>query len=549
MSQQLSVDSNGQHPLSFTLRDLAAIGFRRKRVLAFCFCGILVGVILAAFAMPAEYKAQTKLLVKKGRMDPVVTPEQTAPIMFRDTVTEEELNSEVELIESDDLLRQVVIDCGLDRRKSLFGLLDRWQGDQARIANAVRRLRSGLVVEVIKKTNLISISYESEKPELAARVLRTLNDGYIQKHLEVHHPGGQVQFFEQETEQYRKALADAEQHLKEFSGQQGGVSPAEVRDQTLEKLAEFNSTLSSIRADIASAKTRIQDLESQQKATPSRLTTQMKKGDNAQVLETLKSTLMTLELKRTELLTKYQPNYPLVTEVDKEIADTKSALAQEEGTPVSEETTDRNPTYQWINEELAKAKSDLSGLQARETATQAIVNVYNNNARVLDEKGLLQQDLLRTQKANEDNYLLYLKKGEEARIATALDQTRILNVAITEPPSVPVLPSRSVWTFVSVGCLLAFVFSAGLAVTLDYSDRSFRTPSEVLAELKIPVLAAVPFHANGKNGRNGHNGNGKNGSNGNGHNGSHSSGIDGAQVNAGATGTTDSDSTMFSDQD
>jgi len=88
------------------------------------------------------------------------------------------------------------------------------------------------------------------------------------------------------------------------------------------------------------------------------------------------------------------------------------------------------------------------------------VNVYNNNARVLDEKGLLQQDLLRTQKANEDNYLLYLKKGEEARIATALDQTRILNVAITEPPSVPVLPSRSVWTFVSVGCLLAFVFSA-----------------------------------------------------------------------------------------
>jgi len=259
--------------------------------------------------------------------------------------------------------------------------------------------------------------------------------------------------------------------------------------------------------------------------------------------------LLTLELKRTELLTKYQPNYPLVTEVDKEIADTKSALAKEEGTPVSEETTDRNPTYQWINEELAKAKSDLSGLQARETATQAIVNVYNNNARVLDEKGLLQQDLLRTQKANEDNYLLYLKKGEEARIATALDQTRILNVAITEPPSVPALPSRSVWTFLSVGCLLAFVFSAGLAVTLDYSDRSFRTPSEVLAELKIPVLAAVPFHANGKNGRNGHNGNGKNGSNGNGHNGSHSSGIDGAQVNAGATGTTDSDSTMFSDKD
>jgi uncharacterized protein involved in exopolysaccharide biosynthesis len=541
MSQQFSVDSNGQHPFSFTLRDLAAIGFRRKRVLAFCFFGILLGVIIATFAMPAKYKAETKLLVKKGRMDPVVTPEQTAPMMFRDTVTEEELNSEVELIESDDVLRKVVVDCGLDRKKSLLALLNPWQGSQERIAKAVRRLKSDLVVELVKKTDLISISYESESPELAARVLRTLNDGYIQKHLEVHHPGGQVQFFEQETEQYRKALADSEQRLKEFSDQTGGVSPSEVRDQTLDKLAEFNSTLATTRADIATAEQRIQDLESQQKSTPARLTTQMKKGDNPQVLETLKNTLMTLELKRTELLTKYQPTYPLVTEVDKEIADTKSALAKEEGTPVSEETTDQNPTYQWINEELAKAKSDLRGLKARETATQAIVNVYTNSARVLDEKGLLQQDLLRTQKANEENYLLYLKKGEEARIATALDQTRILNVAITEPPSVPALPSRSAWEFVLVGCLLAAVFSSGLAVTLDYMDQSFRTPSEVAAELRIPVLAAVPFHSSSKNGLNGNGNHGNNGSN--------SHGIDGARVKTGTGGISESDTTVFSDKD
>jgi uncharacterized protein involved in exopolysaccharide biosynthesis len=534
MNQQFSV---GQHSLSFTLRDLAAIGFRRKRVLAFCFFGISLGVILATLAMPAKYKAETKLLVEKGRMDPVVTPEQTAPMMFRDTVTEEELNSEIELIESQDVLRKVVLDCGLDRRKSLLGVLDRWLGDQARIAKAVGRLRSGLAVELVKKTDLISISYESESPELAARVLRTLNDAYIQKHLEVHHPEGQVRFFEQETEQYRKALAEAEQNLKEFSDQ-GGVSPAEVRDQTLEKLAEFNSTLASTRADIASTEKRIQDLESQQKSTPSRLTTQMKKGDNAQVLETLKSTLMTLELKRTELLTKYQPSYPLVTEVDKQITDTKTALAKEEGTPVNEETTDRNPTYQWINEELAKAKSDLSGMQARETATQAIVDLYNNKAKMLDEKGLKQQDLLRTQKANEDNYLLYLKKGEEARIAAALDQNKILNVAIAESPIVPALPTRSAWTFALVGCLLASVVSMGLAITVDYTDRSFRTPSEVSAELNIPVLAAVPYHSNGKNGSNG-----SNGHNGNGHNGSHGRGIDGAEVRTRKTGTAESGTT------
>jgi len=545
MSQHSSAGSTGQHPLSFTLRDFAAIGFRRKRVLAFCFCGILVGVILAAIAMPARYRAETKLLVKKGRMDPVVTPEQTAPIMFRDTVTEEELNSEVELIESEDLLRKIVLECGLDRRKSLLGLLDAWQGDQARIANAVRRLRSDLVVELVKKTNLISITYESESPELAAHVLRSLNDGYIEKHLEVHHPGGQEQFFERETDQYRKALADSEHRLKEFSDEQGGVAPAKVRDLTLDKLNEFSGILSTTRAEIASAEKRIQDLESQQKSTPLRLTTQVKKGDNVQVLETLKNTLMTLELKRTELLTKYQPSYPLVIEVDKEIADTKTALAKEEGSPVNEETTDQNPTYQWINSELAKAKSDLSGLQAKQLATEATVNFYSNKARQLDEKGLLQQDLLRAQKADEESYLLYMKKGQEARIATALDQTRILNVVVTDPPRVPSLPSRSPWSFALVGCLLAFVVSAGLAVTLDYMDQSFRTPSEVSTELKIPVLAAVPYYPNGKNGLNGKNGsNGHNGRNG--HNGFHSHGIEEAE---GTTAATGSGSAVLSDRE
>ena len=57
-----------------------------------------------------------------------------------------------------------------------------------------------------------------------------------------------------------------------------------------------------------------------QTSTPTRLTTQVKKGDNAQVLQNLKSTLLTLEMKRTELLTKYQPTYPLVVEIDKQIA-------------------------------------------------------------------------------------------------------------------------------------------------------------------------------------------------------------------------------------
>jgi uncharacterized protein involved in exopolysaccharide biosynthesis len=176
---------------------------------------------------------------------------------------------------------------------------------------------------------------------------------------------------------------------------------------------------------------------------------------------------MDLELKRTELLTKFKPDYPLVKEVDSQIADTKSAIAGEEGKPLRELTTDQNPTYQYVNTELAKAKAELSGLQAREAATRATVGMYRGLAENLEKKGILQKGLLRSQKADEENYLLYLRKQEEARISDALDQQRILNVVVAEQPVVPVLPVSSPWLIVAVGLVLGILAGAGAALTAE----------------------------------------------------------------------------------
>src|SRR5208282_4397149 len=97
-----------------------------------------------------------------------------------------------------------------------------------------------------------------------------------------------------------------------------------------------------------STEKKIDALEKQSGTTPQRLTTTSRTSDDAQVLQQLKSTLMNLEIKRTELLTKYQPTYPLVQEVDKELTETRASIANEEAKPLRDETTDRNPTYAWI---------------------------------------------------------------------------------------------------------------------------------------------------------------------------------------------------------
>ena len=114
---------------------------------------------------------------------------------------------------------------------------------------------------------------------------------------------------------------------------------------------------------------------------------------------------------------------------------------------------------------------------------------------LLDQKDIEQQDLIRTAKAKEANYLLYLNKREEARISDALDTQRIANVAIAEAATVPALPVHPRWLFVLLGILFAILVSAGAAFVADYFDASFRTADEVEAFLDTPVFAAMPNHA------------------------------------------------------
>ena len=96
-------------------------------------------------------------------------------------------------------------------------------------------------------------------------------------------------------------------------------------------------------------------------------------------------------------------------------------------------------------------------------------------------------------KTAEENYLLYSHKQEEARVSDALDQQRIVNVSVAQPPSAPPFPARPRWAVnLGLGLLFAVLASIALALTADFMDRSFRTPDEVEIFLDVPVLAALP---------------------------------------------------------
>jgi uncharacterized protein involved in exopolysaccharide biosynthesis len=260
----------------------------------------------------------------------------------------------------------------------------------------------------------------------------------------------------------------------------------------LQKLNDADSSAHQTEVQKEEAERRVVALQQAFSETPERTVTQVKTADNPGLQEKMKSRLLELVLKRTELTTKFQPSYQLVQEVDRQIAETRATIAAEELSPVKDETTDQDATHEWARAELAKGQVELSGLEARAKATETMRSSYAEAAQRLGDRAILQEQLRRNLKSAEEKYLLYANKREEARIGDALDQGGILNVTIAEQPTAPALPAHSRAALALLGFLFAGAMSTGIAFTADYLDPAFRTPDEVIAYLGSPVLASLP---------------------------------------------------------
>src|SRR5271168_3913171 len=164
MSEQDYRNVSGKATQEATLRDIVTPLFRRRRLLVLTFCGVLLGAVIAALFLSSKYEARMEVLVNRDRMDPVVTTEQfsqTAPAA--PVLTEEEINSEVELLQSADLLEKVVLANKMQdiEKDSILAKLMPKKDEANYVSEAVKHLGKGLKVEAVKKTNMIEVTYQS----------------------------------------------------------------------------------------------------------------------------------------------------------------------------------------------------------------------------------------------------------------------------------------------------------------------------------------------------------------------------------------------------
>src|ERR1035438_4028712 len=294
MSEELAIRNYVRQPLP-TLRDIFAVIFRKRWAMLIAFIVVVIAVAVSGVWIP-KYEAEMKILVRHQRSDTILTTSATSQTQFNnDEVSEEELNSEVELLNSVNLLRNVVLVTGL------AGPHGAGENSEVQIARAVRKLSKDLKIGLLRKTDVISVRLQADDPQRAAKVLGALAAEYTKKHLEMHR-SGELSFFNQQTEQYKEGMEQAQAKLTDFTKRTGVVSAEIERDSALRQANEFDAAARQTQTSLLETEQRIRTLQGQLQSMKPRMTTIVRTADNPQLLQQLKSTLLELELKKTELL-------------------------------------------------------------------------------------------------------------------------------------------------------------------------------------------------------------------------------------------------------
>src|SRR5277367_5763383 len=86
---------------------------RRGRALA-VFFAVIGGVAALTALVPRLYESRMKILVRNDRPDLLVSVASGPANVNATEVTDNSINSEIELMKSNDILGKIVRDCGLD---------------------------------------------------------------------------------------------------------------------------------------------------------------------------------------------------------------------------------------------------------------------------------------------------------------------------------------------------------------------------------------------------------------------------------------------------
>ncbi len=498
-----------------SLRELLTVVFKRWKLIVLVAAVALAGAIAVAVLQPETYVVRATLLVDRARADVALAPTESSQIVTQ--LSEQDLNSEVEALKSRQLIEEVVKALGVgdpeaeaesQAQAAHAGESRSWFRDVLgpkplpKADQMVLALSHQIHIDLIKKSNVIEVSYRSTDPEWATRVVKTFTERYLEHRAERGQARKAVTFFEGQMKTAEQKLADSEAALEKYlqenqftltQGPIGSDPLASQKSLVINRIALLRNEVGDAEANMQDLSRKIDNLKSRLAQEPERLQSPDRTKQDASA-EMIKEHLTELELKRDGLLQDFKPDSRYVRDIEAQIALAKRRLAEVTAKVGSIDGTEINPIHQSLKQELLSSEADLEGLRARHATLQAQVTTYQKRLDSLNEKAFELDKLHRQAQTAQEEYLLYRKKHEEARISEAMDRQKLINVTIAQPAQRPLQPDNASALFIALIGLLGGVGGGlGLAFTTEfYLDHSFTTGPEMERRLGIPHIASIP---------------------------------------------------------
>ena len=463
---------NTENGAQGTLRDLLYVIFKHRAKMITIFLAVVITVTICSFLMPPVYEASSRILVKFGRenvfMPTSPTVSGSPPVLF-DSSKGERINSAIEMLKGRNLIEKVVSDIGV---KHIYPDIDKEE-------QAIPTFEKKLTVEGIEKSDIINIKFQHGDPVIASQVVNKLIDIFFDHHLSVYKQSQKYDFFGDQVKLLEKKLKDSENELKNFRKQNNISSLEEQKTLLLNQISELELQLVKTRSETSENEGKMRAL----KGYPSAAFTEVKLGEetdlNPIAISAIRTSLSELKLKKEELMGKYTDDNVLVVNVEKEIEKAQQLLAKEEKT--------------YHDKAITSIGHTVNALKSREKSQKQHLANYQQELSKINSVELKLKELERQVKLNEENYQLYIKHMEEARISNAMDTQKIANISVVEPALPPIQPiSPNKFLNIIISLIIGGVAAVAVALSSEYFSHSINNSEDVKKYLSVPALASIP---------------------------------------------------------
>lgn len=505
---------------------------RRKLVFISVFLLVVISGMITTLLITPKYEATMSILVSKERSDPKINPSDKTSEIVPSNISDEEFNSELELIRSVEVVTGAVkaLDLVNNRspkndtwlshfrsqvKTSIYDAVssklnrvnppnqdhsEKTEDDGFAVEKAVNRVIGNLEVVPTKKSRIIKVTFTDTDPIRAKKTLEKIYEKYVELHVKMGESQEADNVFKEQTERFNDKLNTATNELKNFDVR-NGVTGQEISTQRgllLKQLYETQAQASSTRTEISETEQRVVSLKAKIDTMPEQIEVSSV-SRYVGALDSMKEELVKLEQQRTELMQKYRKDSRFVRENEDRIAQLRRNIASETANPPQEKSYALNDLRRRLEGELNAAQTSLSALKKRESALTTQAAKLDAEMVALNSKSIERDSIERERTVNEEAYLLYQKKVRENEISRVLNRERVLNFSLIDEPRTDgeqknPKPILNLLILSGIG-LFAGVAAALLTVTNYEIDEPEFVVNALDFERRygLPVLASVPF--------------------------------------------------------